>query len=163
MSDLDADLYGGKRGNCKCPLNSDRYTMIDLYGNDETDFNEQAQEETFTEPAPAESPSTATTTSTTTITKAAETKPVVKPPQVIPTENGAGAGNNTSVQQLVQQHYTQPIQTSYTQPAPQKIPTYEQPQPSEYRELAAPRTDGGYQNIPVTERSVRPSEMKDEG
>ncbi|KIJ91895.1 hypothetical protein K443DRAFT_685668 [Laccaria amethystina LaAM-08-1] len=140
MSDLDADLYG------------------DLYGNDETDFNQQAQEETPGEPAPAESPSTTTTTTT----KAADIKPVVKPPQAIPTENGAGIGN-TVQQQQQQQHYIQPVQTSYTQPAPQKIPTYEQPQPSEYREPPAPRTDGGYQNIPVTERSVRPSEMKDEG
>ena len=161
MSDLDADLYGGKRGNSKCSLSSDQYTVIDLYGNDETDFNEQAQEETLAEPAPAESPSTTTITSTTTATKAADTKPAVKPPQAIPTENGAGI---TSVhQQQQQQQYTQPVQTSYIQPAPQKIPTYEQPQPSEYREPPAPRTDGGYQNIPVTERSVRPSEMKDEG
>jgi hypothetical protein len=49
------------------------------------------------------------------------------------------------------------------QQAPQKIPTYEEPQPSEYREPQQVRSDGVYQNIPVNERSVRPSEMKDEG
>lgn len=52
---------------------------------------------------------------------------------------------------------------SYTQPAPQQIPTYEQPLPNDYREAPAPRSDGGYSNIPINERSVRPSEMKDEG
>ncbi|KIJ90243.1 hypothetical protein K443DRAFT_686871, partial [Laccaria amethystina LaAM-08-1] len=61
---------------------------------------------------------------------------------------------------LEQQHYTQPLQTSYTQPAPPIIPTYKQPQSSENRKPPAPRTDGEYQKIPVTERSVRPSEMK---
>lgn len=65
------------------------------------------------------SPSTTIITSTTTTTKAADTKPVVKPPQAIPTENGAGSGNNTtSAQQQQQQHYTQPVLTNYTQPAP---------------------------------------------
>jgi hypothetical protein len=54
---------------------------------------------------------------------------------------------------------------SYTQqqpPQPQKIPTYEQPLPNEYRESGAPRQDVAYQNL-MNERSVRPSEMKDEG
>ncbi|KIJ90621.1 hypothetical protein K443DRAFT_659148, partial [Laccaria amethystina LaAM-08-1] len=82
----------------------------DLYSNDETDFNEQAQEETPAEPGRIGSPSTTTATSTTTTTKAADTKLLVKPPQVIPTENGACTGNNTtSLQQ--QQRYTQPVQT----------------------------------------------------
>ncbi|KIJ94347.1 hypothetical protein K443DRAFT_683859 [Laccaria amethystina LaAM-08-1] len=129
MSGLDADLYG------------------DLYGNDETDFNEQAQEEICTRGIGA---NRVTQHNTMTTTKAADTKPVVKSSQAIPKENCAGAGNYTT-------------STRYTQPASQKIPTYEQPQPSEYREPPAPRTDEGYQNIPVTERSVRSLEMKDEG
>jgi hypothetical protein len=62
MSSLDADLYGGKRGNCEHSLNSDQYIVIDLYGNDETDFNEQAQEEILAESAPTESLSTTITT-----------------------------------------------------------------------------------------------------
>ncbi|KIJ91072.1 hypothetical protein K443DRAFT_686300, partial [Laccaria amethystina LaAM-08-1] len=56
---------------------------------------------------------------TMTTTKAADTKPVQ------------------------QQQHTQPVWTSYTQPAPQKIPTYEQPQPSEYGEPPVTHTDGG--------------------
>ncbi|KAJ6615523.1 hypothetical protein B0H10DRAFT_64788 [Mycena sp. CBHHK59/15] len=35
--------------------------------------------------------------------------------------------------------------------------------PAEYRNAAAAQGDGAYQNISVSERSVRPSEMKDEG
>ena len=141
----------------KHSLNSDQYTVVDLYGNGKTDFNEQAQEETPTKPVSAESPSTLTTTSTTTTTKSADTKPVVKPPQVIHTENSPGTGNNTTSAQ--QQHYPQPVQ-----PTPNQLPnilTYEQP--SDYCKLPAPHIDGGYQNIPITEWSVHPSEMKDAG
>ncbi|TFK67286.1 hypothetical protein BDN72DRAFT_109581 [Pluteus cervinus] len=50
---------------------------------------------------------------------------------------------------------------SYSPPT-QKIPTYEQPQTNDYRN-GPPRSEGDYQNIPVNERSIRPSEMKDEG
>jgi len=60
---------------------------------------------------------------------------------------------------------TAPI-PSYTQqqpPQPQKIPTYEQPLPNEYRDTGAARQENAYQNMLVNERSVRPSEMKDEG
>jgi hypothetical protein len=47
-------------------------------------------------------------------------------------------------------------------PVTQQIPTYEQPQPSEYRSAGAGQGDA-YQNLSAAERSVRPSEMKDEG
>ena len=40
----------------------------------------------------------------------------------------------------------------------QQIPTYEEPHNTEYRDQ---RLDGGYQSL--AERSVRPSEMKEEG
>jgi hypothetical protein len=71
-----------------------------------------------------------------------------QPPQEAPTESPPAS--------TLPSQYTQ-------QQAPQKIPTYEEPQPSEYREPQQVRSDGVYQNIPVNERSVRPSEMKDEG
>ena len=69
--------------------------------------------------------------------------------------NGVASGISTAtpVQSFVQQ---QP-------PQPQKIPTYEQPLPNEYRDSGGSRQDGAYQNIALNERSVRPSEMKDEG
>ena len=49
------------------------------------------------EPVSTKSLSTTTMTSTMTTTKVADTKSVVKPPQVIPTENGAHTGNNTAL------------------------------------------------------------------
>jgi hypothetical protein len=149
MSDLDADLYGGK---VLSP--SQRYQSLtrrlDLYGNDEGE-NEQPQEETETnQPAhdmPSETP-----------TVKAETPEETKP---TPTTIEKSFSSTTSAQ-VTSTNGTAAIPT-YTQPAPQQIPTYEQPLPNEYRDVAPPRADGGYSNIPINERSVRPSEMKDEG
>ena len=76
------------------------------------------------------------------------TEAPIEPPQV--TNSIPVVTEDTSLQYLQQQ-------------TPQKIPTYEEPQPSEYREPQQIRSDGIYQSIPVNERSVRPSEMKDEG
>ncbi|KAJ7576687.1 hypothetical protein C8J56DRAFT_398461 [Mycena floridula] len=50
----------------------------------------------------------------------------------------------------------QSVQTPIA-PATQSIPTFEEPVQSDYRD------HGAYQSISVAERSVRPSEMKDEG
>ena len=66
-----------------------------------------------------------------------------------------GVASGAPVQSFVQQQQ-QP-------PQPQKIPTYEQPLPNEYRDSSGSRQDGAYQNLALNERSVRPSEMKDEG
>lgn len=126
----------------------------DLYGNDETDFTDQVEEKeeaSLTEPAltEAQGPPPA---------KAAEA-PSATPKPVAP------APIDTSAQQ--QQTYaiptSQPSAASSYSPVTQQIPTYEQPLSPEYREPPPQRNDGGYQNIPVPERTVRPSEMKDEG
>jgi hypothetical protein len=72
--------------------------------------------------------------------------------------NGAASGLSNGMS-------TAPI-PSYAQqqpPQPQKIPTYEQPLPNEYRESGVNRQEGAYQNTALNERSIRPSEMKDEG
>ncbi|KAF8185182.1 hypothetical protein BJ912DRAFT_973835 [Pholiota molesta] len=129
-------------------LDADLYG--DLYGNDEGE-NEQPQEETETnQPAhdmPSETP-----------TVKAETPEETKPtPATI-----EKSFSSTTSAQVTSTNGTAAIPT-YTQPAPQQIPTYEQPLPNEYRDVAPPRADGGYSNIPINERSVRPSEMKDEG
>ncbi|KAJ3569530.1 hypothetical protein NP233_g4994 [Leucocoprinus birnbaumii] len=128
-------------------VSSDR--QQDLYGNDEVDLNEEFQEELEapTEPAPAE----------TTTPKAAEKAPspppqkiVQEPPKSqIPTYTSSDSPTMTA----------KSVASAYTQQAPQQIPTYEQPQPQDYRDSQHSRN----QSIPVTERSVRPSEMKDEG
>lgn len=71
--------------------------------------------------------------------------------------NGFGSGMSSG-------SVTAPVQSfSQQPPQPQKIPTYEQPQPDDYREPGATRQEGAYQNMLLNERSVRPSEMKDEG
>ncbi|KAF8959449.1 hypothetical protein BDZ97DRAFT_1838155 [Flammula alnicola] len=129
-------------------LDADLYG--DLYGNDEAE-NEQPQEENETYQAADQAPSEAPATKS-------ETPEAPSKPAATTTEKSFA--NGTTSQAPLTNGATPP---SYTQPAPQQIPTYEQPLPNEYREMPPARTDGGYQNIPVNERSVRPSEMKDEG
>ncbi|KAG6890067.1 hypothetical protein C0992_003165 [Termitomyces sp. T32_za158] len=126
MSDLDADLYGGKYSHS-------------LFGGDEGPSDEK-DVKSSAEALPVE-------------TKAAT--PVAKDPgppmklSPVPTmESNGAAYYSTTTSSTSMQH----------QPATQQIPTYEQPQPSE----SIP-SSGAYQNIPVNERTIRPSEMKDEG
>ena len=112
----------------------------DLYGNDGAE--EQPQEENDIQPPPVQE------------------APTESPPSAsIPAEQPSSKLSNIEAIQPNGAIASQYIQ----QQAPQKIPTYEEPQPSEYREPQQVRSDGVYQNIPVNERSVRPSEMKDEG
>ncbi|KAJ8468745.1 hypothetical protein ONZ45_g17133 [Pleurotus djamor] len=126
-------------------LDADLYG--DLYDNEFADAALGDSETKSTAPEPSE-PAKPSSTPQTTSTTATAKEPVVKsePPAPIPTVT-------TSTPQ------TLPIPSSASQ-APQQIPTYEQQDQSDYSGMG----DGGqYQNIPVTERSVRPSEMKDEG
>ncbi|KAF8164725.1 hypothetical protein B0H34DRAFT_793188 [Crassisporium funariophilum] len=127
-------------------LDADLYG--DLYGNDEGDI-EQPQEEHDDQADQAQ----------------AEAAPLAAPEQfAIKTHVSTGESNytNGAPSQMASTNGL-PISSYSQQPAPQKIPTYEEPQPTDYRETPQPRADGGYSNIPVNERSVRPSEMKDEG
>ncbi|KAF8876001.1 hypothetical protein BD779DRAFT_1475837 [Infundibulicybe gibba] len=134
MSELDADLYG------------------DLYGNDEADFPETNEEK---DAQPVAEPTT-TDPRTAPASKPAETS-TSKPPTAPPLETSVPASQSPT-----QISAPTPIAPTFV-PQTQQIPTYEQPQPSEYRDMSASRSDGMYQNIPVNERTVRPSEMKDEG
>ena len=148
MSDLDADLYGGEFNSFA--TGSTNSHGLDLYGNDGAE--EQPQEENDTQQqtvieAPTESPPSASMPAEQASSKLSNIE-TIQP-------NGATAQVPSSNGALSSQYIQQQ--------APQKIPTYEEPQPSEYREPQQVRSDGVYQNIPVNERSVRPSEMKDEG
>jgi len=121
----------------------------DLYGNDEVEAEQPLEENDAhfeeTEEAHASEIAPASEVSS-------------KPPAAVQEKSFANG-----VSHIVSNGSTaSPIQSYTQQQAPQKIPTYEQPQPSDYQ-VSAPRSDGGYQNIPVNERSIRPSEMKDEG
>ncbi|KAF9040773.1 hypothetical protein BJ165DRAFT_321739 [Panaeolus papilionaceus] len=146
MSDLDADLYG------------------DLYGNDEVDLDpthddtetlNSADQHAEELPAPkAPTPEETTKPTTTSISMTSNTTSAT-------TEKPYTNGNSVSTPAPVNNGTAN--QSTFNAPVLQKIPTYEQPQPSEYHHEMPSRTEGAYQNIPVTERSIRPSEMKDEG
>ncbi|KXN88356.1 hypothetical protein AN958_07501 [Leucoagaricus sp. SymC.cos] len=135
MSEFDDDLYG------------------DLYGNDEVGLNEEFQEdlEAPQEPTPAETTMVATTM------KTAEKVPSPPPRKTVQEPPKSQIPTYTSSVPPVPS--VKPVASSYTQQTPQQIPTYEQPQNQDYRESQHSRN----QSIPVNERSVRPSEMKDEG
>ncbi|KAJ6579580.1 hypothetical protein DFH09DRAFT_1445712 [Mycena vulgaris] len=123
-------------------LDADLYG--DLYGNDDADFGEQPEDG-----------QTADTTSQ------PEPKLAAKPAPAPSTSKPATV--DTSQQQQAHPGPTSaPTPIATFAPVTQQIPTYEQPQPAEYRNAAASSGDA-YQNMSAAERSVRPSEMKDEG
>lgn len=144
MSDLDADLYGGNTSLTTHRLPCLFSRFVDLYGNDEPDFAEQALEDGTADASSQPEPPAA--------------KPAAKPAAPPPPTSV-----DTGHQQSQSGPTSAPAPIAPFVPVTQQIPTYEQPQPSEYRNAAASSGDGAYQNISVSERSVRPSEMKDEG
>ncbi|KAH7921989.1 hypothetical protein BV22DRAFT_1018244 [Leucogyrophana mollusca] len=143
MSELDADLYG------------------DLYGNDETDFSavdsaEQPKtEETSASEAPVEPQAP-------TPAKAPQLKQ--ESPPVVST--GQTSAPETSAIQTYEDYTASSAQatsSSYVVPGTQQIPTYQQPSSSDFDDRALHQASGGYDHAQMPERSIRPSEMKDEG
>ncbi|KAL5508673.1 hypothetical protein ACEPAH_6294 [Sanghuangporus vaninii] len=137
MSDLDADLYG------------------DLYG-DENDFSVPTEEakDTKSEEQPPEKPAESSTP-TATATPAANEQAKSSPPPQTTTD----------------QKETSPIPTFTNGNAPQPIQSYQSSTPD-----YSSRINQGYQNqpqrdlnqqsipsLPIVDRHIRPSEMKDEG
>lgn len=160
MSDLDADLYGGEQHIFAFFLyvfffiDYSTIILIDLYGNDELEeFHDPSAVDEKDTQSPTEAP---TTDPRPAAQPAKEPTPVVKASPTEADDSAQYSHTTTTTSAPAAPTYTQP-------PATQQIPTYEQPQPSDYRELAPMGHEGGYQNIPVNERTVRPSEMKDEG
>ncbi|KAF9224574.1 hypothetical protein BS17DRAFT_702949 [Gyrodon lividus] len=139
MSELDADLYG------------------DLYGNDEADFataveaHEVKTEDHDTTGALEETPAPAAA-------KVSEPKQEFKPTTLAPQPIKSEA----SAPPLYQDHASTLAQSGPSQNAPQQIPTYQQP--SDY---STDTSRPGAYDLPhmqlMAERSIRPSEMKDEG
>jgi hypothetical protein len=122
-----------------------------LYGNDEADFTDHVQDEKDASSSAVVPPSEA---------PAGEATPTPKP--------APAPSNPVSTEQAVQPHTVtvkvEPTSVpTFTPPVTQQIPTYEQPQTAEYREPPPSLHEGGYQSISVPERTIRPSEMKDEG
>ena len=128
-------------------LSASLTSLVDLYGNDEAEFasavesHELKPEELKTEGHSA----------------------TPAPPAVKLSEVKQEPGATSSAQPIQSEHvesyddYTATQSGSSPQNAPQQIPTYQQP--SDY--LVDVSLSGARPNMP--ERSVRPSEMKDEG
>jgi len=122
--------------------------MLDLYGNDEVELNEEFQEETEVPQEPA-------LVETTTL-KVVETAPSSPPQKTV--QESVKSQIPTYTSPAPPAAMNKPVASTYAQ-QPQQIPTYEQPQSQDYWDSQNPHN----QSIPATERSVRPSEMKDEG
>jgi hypothetical protein len=120
------------------------HSSLDLYGNDEPEFGEQTEDGTTAE-----------------ATSQPDPKPAAKPAPAPAPATSTPAAAETSQQQSHPPAQAQAPIPSFA-PVTQQIPTYEQPQPSEYRNAGASSAEA-YQNMSAAERSVRPSEMKDEG
>jgi hypothetical protein len=153
MSDLDADLYGGLSSILRTFLCSLFFT--DLYGNEEGDRTEQDQppeKEAETEIAAPQDPSVSDPRKEQVPpnSKPLESTPIASTSQVL---GDAATHKSYSV--------PQPVATYTSQPT-QHIPTYQET-PQEYPELPAPRGQDASYAGGLLERSVRPSEMKDEG
>lgn len=118
--------------------------LVDLYGNDEFGADDGPSDQKDVKSS-TEAPQIETKAAT---PVAKDPGPVTKISPVTTIESNGAAYYSTTTSSTSTQH----------QPATQQIPTYEQPQPSE----SIP-SSGAYQNIPVNERTIRPSEMKDEG
>lgn len=155
MSELDADLYGGR-----CPFieysaaSTDRFhPLADLYG-DDNEFAVQLEDTKETKPQEQEPPEKTETPTTPTITTKEESPQPFIPPKKeeftspIPTLGGNGVISTP-----------QPIQ-SYSSNTQDYSGRGEQV----YR--AVPQHDLAQSSTPslqIVDRHVRPSEMKDEG
>ncbi|THH02204.1 hypothetical protein EW026_g605 [Hermanssonia centrifuga] len=103
----------------------------DLYGNDDPEFA-----------LPTEQPEAPPKTSSTPPKPEPSASPVDNISQQIPTSNGMGS-------------------PTYGMGQTQQIPTYQDRETPEYREVPQPAAGAGYQG--AINRPVRPSEMKEEG
>ncbi|KAI0029816.1 hypothetical protein K488DRAFT_32141, partial [Vararia minispora EC-137] len=131
---LDADLYG------------------DLYGNDDVSPSTQT---THAISQPSTTNSIATQSSTSTVKNEASpltpVHPVAKqeaPTPIAPATNSIPTYDSTA-QDIA--------------PEPSLIPTYTDGETGQPKFMPPPRDSGSYEDLAAKERSVRPSEMKDEG
>ncbi|KAG2153493.1 uncharacterized protein EDB93DRAFT_219924 [Suillus bovinus] len=147
MSELDADLYG------------------DLYGNDESEFPTSAEngdqskaEESVLPEAPSQVPAASTIKAPLPQSK--------QPSPVVPAASIKAPITETYPVQTYEEYASTTAQSgppAYTAPATQQIPTYQQPQSDYAADMGQHEGVGSYDRQHSHERSVRPSEMKDEG
>lgn len=136
---------------------------LDLYGNDEADFSEQVPEDEkkdaqFYEqsiPLGTTLPASNMATTDPRLASRMDTKPIQAAPASPASATAtltAGSAIQAYATPQLQDPSTPPPSAGLQMPLTQKIPTYEQPQ-SGYRDTSRLST----------ERTIRPSEMKDEG
>ncbi|KAG2751007.1 RNA-binding domain-containing protein [Suillus brevipes Sb2] len=148
MSELDADLYG------------------DLYGNDEPEFPSSAEngdQSKAEESLPSEAPPQAPVVSA---VKAPPQTLSKQPSPVVPAAPIKIPATETYPVQTYEEYALANAQSgppSYAAPATQQIPTYQQPQSDYAPDSGQHEGVDSYDRQHSHERSVRPSEMKDEG
>jgi hypothetical protein len=132
------------------------YSFTDLYGNEEGDRTEQDQPPE----KEAETDITAPQDSPVSDPRKEQVPPNSKPLEStpIPSTSQAALGDTSTHKPY---SVPQPVATYTSQPT-QHIPTYQET-PQEYPELPTPRGQDASYAGGLPERSVRPSEMKDEG
>lgn len=152
MSELDADLYGGGYFVSGPPFAVPNVSLVDLYGNDEADFASAVEaHELKTEELKTEVPPETPVPPAVKFSEVKqEPKVTIPAPQPIKSEHTESNDDYTAMSAQL---------GPSLQNAPQQIPTYQQP--SDYSVDAS--HSGSYDRPHMPERSVRPSEMKDEG
>lgn len=148
-----------------CSLKFDPF--LDLYGNDEADFSTPTTENADPSKAEDSLPSEALPQVTAaSIVKAPPPAQSQQLSPVAPTPSAKPSPMETYPVQTYEEYVSSPAQSgppTYTAPATQQIPTYQQPQSDYASDLGQHQGVGGYERQQSHERSVRPSEMKDEG
>lgn len=127
-------------------------SSADLYENEDTDFA-STDPHPPTKPENEEDPVPKTSES-----PVVQSKPADKPPAPLKPPTAPPAATNG----LPIQSYTTPLPETtpaYPPQGTQHIPTYQQPTEYASQDVSPSQDDGNYSN----ERTIRPSEMKDEG
>jgi len=137
--------------------------FLDLYGNDETDFSTPTEN---AEPSKAEDSLPSEALPQATHTPAVKAPPPAPLQQLSPAISSKPPAMETYPVQTYEEYTSSSTQSgppAYTAPATQQIPTYQQPQSDYSSDLGQHQGVGSYERQQSHERSVRPSEMKDEG
>ncbi|KAI0059322.1 hypothetical protein BV25DRAFT_1140373 [Artomyces pyxidatus] len=146
MSELDSDLYGGAYNLYSG--SSSLTTSPDLYGTEDVDGVAEPAGQEAQEPRAASEPA-----------EEFDTKPTLKSlsPQPAP---AATAPAPTPISSWSEPSTSASLPTAHSEPPiAQQIPTYSESSDADFREPP----NAAYETMSVQERSIRPSEMKDEG
>ena len=150
MSELDADLYGGKYVVTLACL-SYQFFFVDLYGTEDLSPDPTIENSHAT---PQENPLLPELQSPTPAAEPAVKNVAAAPPQTSAVTSPIPIASWSEPSSIAAERPAPPPATN----VPQQIPTYQESN-SDDRGLGR----NAYHGVAVEERSVRPSEMKDEG